>query len=59
MWDWYNRPGGRAALPLPVVIVALIVAGVLVGVFFALFYTFLAPALFRPVPTPHPGLVPR
>jgi hypothetical protein len=50
MWDWYNRPGGHAALPLRTVVVVMIVAGLLVGVLFVILYTLLAPLLFTRVP---------
>jgi hypothetical protein len=50
MWDWYNRPGGRAAAPSLALVVAIIVAGVLVGALMMVLYTALAPLLFTPLP---------
>ena len=50
MWDWYNRPGGRARLSTRTVAITLVIAGVLVGVFFMTLYIVLAPLLFTRVP---------
>ena len=46
MWDWYNRPGGRAQLSTRTLAIVLVVAGVLIGVFFVTLFTILAPLLF-------------
>jgi hypothetical protein len=50
MWDPYNRPGGRAALPTLTLVIAIIVAGVLVGALMMVLYIALAPLLFTRVP---------
>ena len=50
MWDWYNRPGSRAGMPIRTAILITVVASVLVGVFFMIFYILVAPFLFTPVP---------
>ena len=50
MWDWYNRPGGRATLPTRAVIIALVLAGLLLGAATMLLYILLAPLLFSRVP---------
>ena len=50
MWDWYNRPGGRATLPVRTLIIILIIAGLLVGVIFMGMYILIAPLLFTRVP---------
>ena len=52
MWNWYNRPGGREAIPTRYWLIALFIAGIVVAIFFFTLYALLAPHLFTPVPAP-------
>jgi hypothetical protein len=50
MWDWYNRPGGRARVSMKTAVLIVIGLSVLVGVVFMTLYVLLAPVIFTRVP---------
>jgi hypothetical protein len=50
MWDWYNRPGGRARLSTRTVALVMIISGIVTSILIWIIYALLAPIMFSPIP---------